>query len=137
MGIAGISRAWRRLKKAIKTVYQWTVVVSGVAFFLIIAVVFVKISFFQDDGSTRPVSVTNSPTPSPPETPVTWTFQGTSCADGWSSQSIGKQGACSSHGGVASSWVAEDGTIVICRNRPPRTQEQIDRQVEAFGHIVC
>ncbi|WP_327710025.1 DUF3761 domain-containing protein [Streptomyces sp. NBC_00464] len=135
MGIAGISRAWGRLKKAIKVVYQGTVVVSGVAFFLIIAVVFVKVSFFQDDDSTRRVS--NSPTPAPPETPVTWTFQGTSCADGWSSQSIGRQGACSSHGGVASSWVAEGGTTVICRNRPPRTQEQINRQVEAFGHIVC
>ncbi|GHH27234.1 hypothetical protein GCM10018780_81860 [Streptomyces lanatus] len=69
--------------------------------------------------------------------PVQWTYQGAVCADGWVSASVGERGACSHHGGVAGSWVATDGTEVICRNSPPRAQEQIDRSVAAFGRIVC
>ncbi|MDT9693635.1 DUF3761 domain-containing protein [Streptomyces sp. P9(2023)] len=70
-------------------------------------------------------------------TPINWTYEGAVCADGTLSFSIGKQGACSHHGGVAGRWTADDGTQVICRNSPPRTQEQVDRQVSKFGRIVC
>ncbi|MEU6378831.1 hypothetical protein [Streptomyces sp. NPDC046909] len=70
-------------------------------------------------------------------TPVQWTYQGAVCADGWVSTSVGARGACSHHGGVAGSWVAADGTEVICQNHPPRTQEHIDELVAKFGRIVC
>ncbi|WP_206324894.1 MULTISPECIES: DUF3761 domain-containing protein [unclassified Streptomyces] len=70
-------------------------------------------------------------------TPIRWTYDGAVCADGTLSFSIGKQGACSHHGGVARRWTATDGTHIICRNSPPRTQEQVDRQMAKFGRIVC
>ncbi|MBD0707101.1 MULTISPECIES: DUF3761 domain-containing protein [unclassified Streptomyces] len=70
-------------------------------------------------------------------TPIDWTYEGAVCADGTLSFSIGKQGACSHHGGVAGRWTATDGTQVICRNSPPRTQEQVDQQMSRFGRIVC
>jgi hypothetical protein len=70
-------------------------------------------------------------------TPVEWTYQGTVCADGRVSASVGKRGACSHHGGVAGRWTTADGTEAICRGDPPRTQEDISRQMAKFGRIAC
>lgn len=89
-----------------------------------------------DDEANRPASAPAAPE-EPSVTPVEWTYQGAVCADGWVSMSVGERGACSHHGGVAGSWVATDGTEAICRNYPPRTQEQINGLVAKFGRIVC
>ncbi|MER7599452.1 DUF3761 domain-containing protein [Streptomyces hydrogenans] len=86
----------------------------------------------------RQAGLASAPSAAPTtRTPVSWTYKGAVCADGTLSFSIGKQGACSHHGGVAGRWSAADGTQVICRNSPPRTQERIDRQMAKFGRIVC
>lgn len=85
-------------------------------------------------GHPAPSPASASPTT---VTPVEWTYQGTVCADGWVSASVGERGACSHHGGVAGRWTAADGTEVICRGGPPRTQEEISRQTAKFGRIVC
>jgi hypothetical protein len=36
------------------------------------------------------------------------------CADGWSSPSIGRRGACSHHGGVVTLWRGSDGVTRAC-----------------------
>jgi hypothetical protein len=69
--------------------------------------------------------------------PIDWMYEGAVCADGTLSFSVGKQGACH-HGGVAGRWIAADGTQVVCRSfPPPRTREQVDRQMARFGRIFC
>lgn len=65
----------------------------------------------------------------------------TTCADGWQSQSIGIQGACSSHGGVAASkdvirfgpaallGIGVGGGLAFLRRRNSRTVAPTERRV--------
>lgn len=82
------------------------------------------------------------PTPPGPtasiSTPISWTFQGSTCSDGWPSRSIGRRGACSHHGGVVSLWISDGGTKARCRSVGlPRTAELLKEQLHRFGRVVC
>lgn len=80
----------------------------------------------------------SSGTPSATYKPVHWTYQGYECADGWPSDSIGRQGACSHHGGVVSVFEGDDGTVLRCGDdeHAPHPDEQ-QQQVEDYGRVVC
>jgi hypothetical protein len=91
--------------------------------------------------------MTNQPrTPAPLDAPVgishalvTWTYVGMTCADGWGSPSIGKQGACSHHGGVVSVFLGGDGTKLVCGDgrTPPRTKAEQERLFRDAGSLLC
>ncbi|WP_328891955.1 hypothetical protein [Streptomyces sp. NBC_00316] len=90
--------------------------------------------FGDDEPPPRPV-------PSPATTtPISRTFLGNSCADGSSSSAIGRQGACSHHGGVVSVWSKADGFTVRCLGgggNLPRTEDQFALTLKQFGSIGC
>ena len=77
------------------------------------------------------------PTPAPSISLIDWQFQGSTRADGWPSGSIGKQGACSHHGGVVGVWVSKNGVSVTCRGTPPLTEERLAELTNASGEVVC
>lgn len=131
-----IDRA-KQVLKAIKRGFEVFAAAMAAVFFLGLFAFGVFGSLFWGDGSNdkEPVAV---PSPSAsPVTPINWTYQGATCRDGWPSPSIGKRGACSHHGGVAGSWLAEDGTEVICLSTPPRTQELLAELIRHYGRIAC
>lgn len=130
--------AWdwvRRVCAAVAGAFQLFCAVMFVPVF--VGLMILGLVWDDPNEAKQPVPAPASSEESASVTPVVWTYQGAVCADGWVSTSVGKRGACSHHGGAAGSWVAADGTEVICRNSPPRTQEQIDRSVANFGRIVC
>ncbi|WP_406366147.1 Ku protein [Streptomyces sp. NBC_00645] len=65
-------------------------------------------------------------------------LDGYECADGWPSDSIGRQGACSHHGGVVSVFEGDDGTILRCgdNEHPPRPDE-LQQQIEDYERVAC
>ncbi|WP_245728091.1 DUF3761 domain-containing protein [Streptomyces vietnamensis] len=135
--------ATQRTVEMAKKVWHWFSMVcaglSALAFLaLMIFGIFDGIKRDEQEERERQARLASVPSAAPTtRTPIDWTYEGAVCADGTLSFSIGKQGACSHHGGVAGKWSAADGTQVICRNSPPRTQEQVDRQMAKFGRIVC
>jgi hypothetical protein len=74
-----------------------------------------------------------------PATPITWTYAGSECADGWDSPSIGKRGACSHHGGVVTYYVSTPGGYrTLCGPRyQPRTYERAVELATAGGMVTC
>ncbi len=86
----------------------------------------------EKDSIPKPVAPTET------YSSVRWAFQGYECADGWPSQSIGKRGACSHHGGVISVFRGTDGTVLRCGRdeHPPRAHEQ-RRQMADYGSLMC
>jgi hypothetical protein len=94
-----------------------------------------QLSGWDGDVEDPPAS---SMTPSATYTPVRWTYQGYECADGWPSESIGRQGACSHHGGVVSVIEGDDGTVLRCGDdeHAPGPEEQ-QQQIEDYGRFVC
>lgn len=72
------------------------------------------------------------------KTLLQWQHQGSQCADGWPSTSIGRRGACSHHGGVVTRWATPDGFEVTCSTGlPPLTVEEWDAQMKLSGRIYC
>lgn len=132
--VRGAEIAWQVVRVIVYTLSA--VVMLGVCVALPIALIVWP--ELQDFGGEKPVSrPAVSPSPSP-STPMNWTWRGSQCADGWLSVSIGRQGACSHHGGVVAVWLADDGTEARCRNvDPPSTVEAAAVQMEKFGRIVC
>lgn len=82
-----------------------------------------------------------SPTASPTETPIQWFFAGQRCSDGWASPSIGRQGACSHHGGVVTWYQAHAGEQVLMTLCPPAYQPKtVDRALQlagSGGYVDC
>lgn len=108
--------------------------IVAVGIFIVLPVT-AQLSGWNDDVEDPAV---RSETPSAAYTPVQWTFQGYGCADGWPSESIGRQGACSHHGGVVSVYEGEDGTVLRCGDdeHAPDPEEQ-QQQTEDFGRASC
>lgn len=104
------------------------------------AALFVGSYFFS--GADDSPSYTPAPAPSPTGVyasyePVTWSYSGAQCSDGWPSSSIGHQGACSHHGGVVSVWQGSDGTMLTCRGMPPIGREAQVAELESQGRLFC
>jgi hypothetical protein len=92
----------------------------------------------QSAADNRPAI---APTPSPTETPIQWFFAGQACSDGWQSPSIGRQGACSYHGGVVAWYQAKVGEQVLVTRCPPAYQPKtVDRALQlavSGGYVDC
>lgn len=87
-------------------------------------------------------AVVRTITPSPAATygpDVFFTFQGHTCRDGWPSRSIGRQGACSHHGGVVAIYRGSDGSELRCAQdrRPPFRGHEQQTQYRMFGELYC
>ncbi|MDQ0600129.1 hypothetical protein QF037_004474 [Streptomyces canus] len=124
------TRAWR-----VARVVAYTLAgLISVVIFVVLPVI-AQLSGGDDDDEGPP---DGSATPSATFTPVRWTYQGDECADGWSSDSIGRQGACSHHGGVVSVFEGADGTVLRCGDdeHTPRPDEQ-QQQIDDYGHVLC
>lgn len=108
--------------------------IFAVGIFIVLPVT-AQLSGWNDDVEDPSVS---SETPSPAYTPVRWTYQGYGCADGWSSDSIGRPGACSHHGGIVDVYEGDDGTVLRCGDdeHAPGPEEQRQR-IEDYGRISC
>ncbi|MFE5794242.1 hypothetical protein ACFQ8C_16900 [Streptomyces sp. NPDC056503] len=88
--VATVKRLWKDNKKLIAGVG------AGAVAAVVAVVVVAHRARGEESGEEREVT-------EDPETGESGASgQSGKCADGWSSPSIGKQGACSSHGGVAS-----------------------------------
>jgi len=72
---------------------------------------------------------------------VTWASLGMACGDGWPSPSLGKQGACSHHGGAVWVYRSAQGEELRCpRGGPPTTSIEQYHQRESplcAGHYWC
>ncbi|BCM67769.1 hypothetical protein EASAB2608_03103 [Streptomyces sp. EAS-AB2608] len=124
------SRVWR-----VARVVAYSVAgLIGVGIFVVLPIT-AQLSGWNDDDEDPPVS---SGVPSATHTPVRWTYQGYECSDGWPSDSIGRPGACSHHGGVVSVFEGDDGTVLRCgdNEHAPRPDEQ-QQQIEDYGRVVC
>jgi hypothetical protein len=124
------SRAWR-IARAVSYALAG---VFAVGIFVVLPVT-AELSGWNDDAEHPPAS---SETPAAEYTPVRWTYQGYGCADGWPSDSIGRQGACSHHGGVVSMYEGDDGTVLRCGDdeHAPGPEEQ-QQQIEDYGRVGC
>lgn len=124
------SRAWR-----VARVVAYSVAgLIGVGIFVVLPIT-AQLSGWNDDDEDLPAS------PGAPFTmyaPIRWTSQGYECSDGWPSDSIGRQGACSHHGGVVSVFEGDDGRVLRCGDdeHAPRPDEQ-QQQIEDYGRVIC
>ena len=91
------SRAGRRRRDRVRGAAIGAVVVAGAGLFS-----------FHDSAADPEWLVTPTP-PSVERTIVGW--EPLHCADGWTSTSIGKQGACSHHGGVVGGAIYDSKTV--------------------------
>jgi hypothetical protein len=108
--------------------------IIGVGIFIVLPIT-AQLNGWNDGVEDPPASSEPPPTT---YTPIRWTYQGYGCADGWLSDSIGRPGACSHHGGVVSEYEGDDGTILLCGNdeHPPGPEEQ-QQQIEDYGRLDC
>jgi len=72
---------------------------------------------------------------------ITWTSKGLACADGWVSPSLGKQGACSHHGGEVRVYEGSNGSELRCKvGVPPDGEDaQYEQRTSAIWpeHYWC
>jgi hypothetical protein len=124
------SRVWR----VARVVAYSLASLIGVGIFVVLPVTAQLSGWNNDDEDPSVSSATSSAT----YTPVHWTYQGYECADGWPSDSIGRQGACSHHRGVVSVFEGDDGTVLRCGDdeHAPRPEEQ-QQQIDDYGRVAC
>lgn len=78
--------------------------------------------------------------PTAPSRPAGWFWRvvDVRCADGWPSQSIGRQGACSWHGGVVTVWRNDvRGLTVACHDGYPPDFTTAVEQAREYGRLLC
>jgi hypothetical protein len=110
---------------------------SGVVAAAVVA--FLAAALWSSQGPS-PVTVAARPTTEPTYGPtVTFTYVTTTCSDGWPSQSIGRRGACSHHGGVVSVFRGDNGLELRCGGDtgPPQAGYEQQRQYRDFGELHC
>lgn len=128
---------WQGTRRWAAKVWHWFGMFCAAMFIPVFGGLMVVGILFGEEGGGEGPSPASTPAVPSPSTRIDWTFLGTVCADGWPSDSIGSRGACSHHGGVAGSYRGSDGSVLVCRNMPPRTVEELDRQMAEFGRAVC
>jgi hypothetical protein len=115
---------------------MWSFVfLAGIGIFVVLPLAAHFGHWDQQDPNGAPTSASSSP--SDIYVPVTWTFAGVSCADGWQSSSVGHSGACSHHGGVISNWQGSNGQVLSCAGVPPIGRAVQEQQIALQGALHC
>lgn len=134
MNITGI----RRLSQALRTITNWALGVLTVLFFatLATATILGHTVWNTDDEPAATTTVEPSAPATPqvlaPGTPIQWQPAGQTCADGWPSNSIGKRGACSHHGGVVTIYQSTPGNLTTTCH-PAGHPKTLERARELAG----
>lgn len=134
-------RVIRRIGVVLVLIGNWigyTLVGVFVAGLLLIIILGATAWNDDDSKSAADDKPSASPTPSPAETPIQWLFAGQRCSDGWASPSIGRQGACSHHGGVVTWYQAHAEQVLTTRCPPLYQPKTVGRalQLAAGGSYV-
>ncbi|WP_097964930.1 DUF3761 domain-containing protein [Streptomyces sp. or20] len=135
----------RRLGRALRTITNWVLTVCTVLFFAALAtIIILGHTVWNTDGKPTATTTTEPSAPATPQilapgTPIQWQPAGQTCADGWTSHSIGKRGACSHHGGVVTVYESTPGNLTTrCHSAGhPKTLERARQLAGTTRNVPC